>query len=134
MRSNSIYNGIEIFKVSYIAASNLCTGCFPARLHALQYLFIFLGFSVVASGCSLRLSALASIAGLRQHSCSSAQRSQPIPAQRACARHGSSTSLSVTSFFFSSRLMLERRNTQPGFTSGCATYTLNLRPPAACLA
>jgi len=36
--------------------------------------------------------------------------------------------LSLTSFFFSSRLMLERRITHPGFTSGCATYTLNLRP------
>ncbi len=48
-------------------------------------------------------------------------------AQRAGRR--ARASLSVTSRFFSSRLMLERRNTQPGFTSGCATYTLNLCAP-----
>ena len=37
------------------------------------------------------------------------------------------TSSSDTSFLLSNTLTLLRRNTHPGLTSGCATYTLNLQ-------
>ena len=42
-------------------------------------------------------------------------------------RSAAHTSRSVTRLFFSSSPMLARRSTHPGLTSGCVTYTLNLR-------
>ena len=42
------------------------------------------------------------------------------------------TSSFDTSFLLSSTLTLLRRKTQPGFTSGCATYTLNLEHGRTC--